>query len=502
MSDFERGAIFYTDGSARPNPGYTGWGVHGFYYTTEPSKKGTGLKRYTITKMGYMLTDMLKTQPTADTPVVLFQPTDYVTMFGTSGDYSTNNAGELDAIINALESVINRYPEYPVSRVLVYTDSEYVRNGLKEWVKLWQANHWVTSTGKPVSNRDNWLRLLKVEKELENLSIELTIRHISAHVGHLGNEIADRLALLGTLHATHGKHTCVRNLDPAQGFWKNDIERHPYLCHRRMYFNTGKEFNQPGVYYLADGAGEFIFGKKASDAVYSVVKLAEPEPVVEIIRNRQMDISNEFNQVAYMRMDAVFAASGFPEAPYRVIQKYNEVPLISDRKRNFSINFLDDVALTVIQRSTDLSQRAVDQIQLLEEILDLFASIQDSKALPQQEGNYSFYDVTGSFYQFTQKQKKKEVLLECGLNPAFVVGYTDHKLELEIKGKTLTLPLSLGLDLPPRNSLKKLESANPKVVLVSWFESETSLRYACIIQSDYGLGIWSNYFANRVLIAG
>ena len=67
---------------------------------------------------------------------------------------------------------------------------------------------------------------------------------------------------------------------------------------------------------------------------------------------------------------------------------------------------------------------------------------------------------------------------------------------------TAKFPIVLGLDILPRNNLKKIEEDNPVVTLVSWMDSATALRYAFVIESDKALGIWSNYFADRVLIIG
>lgn len=96
---------------------------------------------------------------------------------------TTNNRMELTAVIRALEAL-----KRPV-RVRVYTDSEYVRRGILEWIKGWKARGWLTADRKPVKNQDLWQRL----DELAAVhSIEW--HWVPGHAGVPGNERVDQLA--------------------------------------------------------------------------------------------------------------------------------------------------------------------------------------------------------------------------------------------------------------------------------------------------------------------
>ncbi len=66
---------------------------------------------------------------------------------------TTNNRMELTAVIRALEAL-----KRPV-RARVYTDSEYVRRGITEWLPAWKSRGWRTADRKPVKNQDLWERL-------------------------------------------------------------------------------------------------------------------------------------------------------------------------------------------------------------------------------------------------------------------------------------------------------------------------------------------------------
>jgi len=96
---------------------------------------------------------------------------------------TTNNRMELLAAINALEAL-----RRPMS-VRLYTDSNYLRHGITEWLPRWKARGWRTADKKPVKNQELWERL---EAALGRHRIEWC--WIRGHSGNPGNERADELA--------------------------------------------------------------------------------------------------------------------------------------------------------------------------------------------------------------------------------------------------------------------------------------------------------------------
>ena len=96
---------------------------------------------------------------------------------------TTNNRMELTAVIRALEAL-----RRPV-RVRLYTDSEYVRRGITEWLPEWKGRGWRTAARKPVKNQDLWERL-------DELAAPHRIEWhwVPGHAGVPDNERVDRLA--------------------------------------------------------------------------------------------------------------------------------------------------------------------------------------------------------------------------------------------------------------------------------------------------------------------
>ncbi|MGE0384594.1 MAG: ribonuclease HI [Gammaproteobacteria bacterium] len=137
----ERGLVeAFTDGACRGNPGPGGWGV--------------------LLRWGAHERRLSGAEP-----------------------HTTNNRMELTAVIRALQAL--KRP----SRVRVVTDSQYVRNGLVDWLPGWKRKGWKTADGKPVKNVDLW-------RELDALKVlhALELQWVRGHAGHPENEIADALA--------------------------------------------------------------------------------------------------------------------------------------------------------------------------------------------------------------------------------------------------------------------------------------------------------------------
>ena len=96
---------------------------------------------------------------------------------------TTNNRMELMAAIRALE-ILSRE-----CSVVLTTDSQYVRQGITEWMDGWKKRGWKTAAKKPVKNKDLWQRLDKAVKQHD-----IDWQWVKGHSGHEGNERADDLA--------------------------------------------------------------------------------------------------------------------------------------------------------------------------------------------------------------------------------------------------------------------------------------------------------------------
>ena len=136
--------IMYSDGACRGNPGPGGWGA--VLRFGEHEKKLHGGNRET-----------------------------------------TNNRMELTAAIEGLNALNE------TCAVQLYTDSQYVRKGVLEWLEGWKKRGWKTAAKQPVKNKDLWQLLDEAIQRHE-----ITWHWVKGHSGNEGNELADQLANLGT----------------------------------------------------------------------------------------------------------------------------------------------------------------------------------------------------------------------------------------------------------------------------------------------------------------
>ncbi len=106
-------------------------------------------------------------------------------LFGGEPD-TTNNRMELTAVIKGLEALTRS------CRVRIVTDSQYVKQGVTQWMARWRRNGWRTANKQPVKNRDLWEAL---DAQIGRHQVEW--QWVRGHSGHPENERADQLANQG-----------------------------------------------------------------------------------------------------------------------------------------------------------------------------------------------------------------------------------------------------------------------------------------------------------------
>ena len=96
---------------------------------------------------------------------------------------TTNNQMELMAAIKALVFFSKK------QKIRIYTDSNYVKEGITNWIKIWEKNNWKTANKKKVKNVDLWIKL----NTLSNFH-DIEWKWVKAHSGNLMNNMVDKLA--------------------------------------------------------------------------------------------------------------------------------------------------------------------------------------------------------------------------------------------------------------------------------------------------------------------
>lgn len=118
---------------------------------------------------------------------IIYPTGDILNIWGGESD-TTNNRMELMGAITALERTPTDTP------IQIWTDSSYVKNGITQWIDGWRAKGWKKANGKEVLNLDLWMRL---DNACQRRNIDW--QWIKGHAGHVGNEMADKLANDGVI---------------------------------------------------------------------------------------------------------------------------------------------------------------------------------------------------------------------------------------------------------------------------------------------------------------
>lgn len=478
-----QGLVLYTDGGCRPNPGFGGWGLHGYLFRDEAPKKGSGNPDHILTNRGYVTkVDWAKTGSNAQQHEVT--PVHYVDGYGSFLGDVTNNIAEIQATTSAL----NHAKEFVIESVLVITDSEHVIKGLSGWVDNWQRNGWVRADGSPISNVAYWQALIVVRDELRQRGVRVEIDWIKGHADFLGNELADKLATTGVMTSRKRMHRHEITTALAEGYWKYDADKHPMLNHRFMYMNTNAAHNQPGEYYIGNAGNEpELMGKRTSDGAYGLVRLCQPEPVVEMVRTRQIGCAGPIDLLLLVRLENLFR----PDIHQR-ITTYGDVVLVQPKGRTLDLEDLKEEPLVKELSRPGIAWRTVDAVAALSDLLDQYLAGDSGLAVT---------DLTPILYETSTKTDKKgETSTVCKLKPEFNVGFASLPVKAAYKvGAGLGLAdinVTLGIDMLDRNSLKRLEDKCPKVSLITWMEAEDAFRFATIVEAGDDKGIWAGVNSN------
>ena len=266
----DQAMVLYTDGGCGPtNPGNGEYGIHGYLYTSVKPKKGSGCSDHIPTADGYVSKEEAKTKS-----IVEVTPIHYIDEFGSMLKPCTNNIAELLSTTHGLRHA----HDYEISEVHILTDSEYVRKGMESWVDGWIANGWLKHDKTEPANVKYWKDLVEARDALINRGVKIRLTWVKGHSDEiddmhdvLGNIIADKLATLGVTAGTRGNTVNEKIVSNAEGYWKQTVEKHPFISNSRLFFNTVPESIRPGEYYLGEcGKDEDMLGKKTADGAFAI----------------------------------------------------------------------------------------------------------------------------------------------------------------------------------------------------------------------------------------
>ena len=511
-------AVLYTDGSAKPNPGYYGGSGHGYIYDEEDTvdkRINQSPNGFTLTNIGYITNEQNtvltggKLHEAAVNKVVSIsgslkqfynsvdelrylktvpvKPTHYLNGCYSGSDVGTNNIGELMGVIHTLGKLTDHSEVYDhLKKVILHIDSEYVIGLVNKCIGGQQPT---PNDGFP--NYVYRIDLYNILLEYTNNGIEICVKKILAHSGELGNELADRLAFLAMHASTVGDNIDKLSVLPAKGYWNYTVPgRHPFLLNRQIFF-AGVEDSAYHRYYVMKYSSDMEPGRKTGETLFGLIITAKQQEYIDSVLLEYQKHLGTTSIVSTVDLNQLY--SQFTSIYYEIfgasIYEYN--------KRNGALSALGHTRITAEVRPAGLANEALSKLSSLQWILEQVLG--NVEMLP----NMSTHDITNLFF-VTDTNKNKKVT-KCILSQQDI----SCNVALSIDSVNFNACLELGIDMPERNHIKRLETLNPNITLVCRKDSEYYIQYYVVISIDSTDGdgskdvsIWHNPYSSEVYLSG
>ena len=527
------GYVFYPDGGCRGQYEYGGAGIHGYRWNLTLTAKGIGHTSHSATFRGYspkaesfdfankeakaeiadmgrdefqqwLVQDSNKSNQGPESiaangiaymsnmnhrvPVERYYDCFVPLDFG-----GTNNTAELNAAIHCLERIVTEPGMDAAAIIVMRQDSRYVVDGYSVYLPNWISKDFMRKDGTTVSNKELWMRLHAISSAITARGTKIIFEWVEAHSTCPGNNSADELATAGVFTSKSAKAVAALDtsfrISEATDYWasRGDV-RNPMLCFRYGYLGIDMAEKERREYYLStQGKVADMNGKRTSDDGFSVVRCAPQKHIEEIVA-KQISLPREIDYRFQIDLDNVYGGAG------RYLDLYGTDFLhrALDHKRH--LQTFGKVLLTTELHPPYLVDRVFDNMDILADFLDSYKKPDEPTLLTT--------DITSDFFVCTEeavkvrKGEEARTKTVCSLKSEINVGYFKHATkgrwkEADGEIKECDLTLRLGVDLPDRNALRRLEDKNPKVYLLANTLGPGSFMYAVVIEAGDDVGIWS-----------
>lgn len=472
------GVVLYVDGGCRP--GYSnqpddkngGWGIHGYGYHIGNIPKTKMTKKDATTLYGYLPGDTVDHEKQ-------ITPKEYIDAYGSMTNRDTSDRAELRGFSEALKIIKEK--GYKQAHLLL--DNQYVIHGATGGYEKWSSHNWMRKDGTERPNKHIWEDIMQAFIPLKG-EVKFNIQWVNGHSGNLGNDRADYLATKGVYLGRNGFHNVSSiKYSPVAKYRNPEVVLNRLFCKTRWYFNTEDEnpiMSNDGryVYHVgAHGDDDTLVGKPMADSSAAVIYTKEKQSVLEDVRLRHRElIDNPLNHLCMARLDTLL----LPRIYEEIEQDGINVLSIAPRKLRFKgLCTIDEQEVTRIIEPSGLTFKLIQVHNHLQNELDNFL-----------KGQGCITDVTHHFYKHEEGKKGK---IDCKT----IIEPTMKKLELIAKldnnphVKEHLCRFTFGIDCPPKECFKALESRDPKVYIMTFHVSEFAFRYAMIIdipETDGGQG--------------
>ena len=508
----DKGMVLYLSHIANKATRNYGYGIQGYVFDNIVGKKGSGCQTDYLSDIGYFSKSQTAGLPddddTDDTAIPVkasddedavppqvmvkeplpskanpkVQILNYVEIASGGQDIRTRYHCELLIMIevfNRLILAIEKDPE--INTVILYTDTRMCLKIIQNQVELKENEY--RRNGQTIQQKELTQVMLSLYNRLnemligDNKKFKVTLSGDSVvNQGIIHAKAFASLAIFDT------QNYCDRIVAP-DGYWKNAAEPHPLTKNTYQFFRSNAARN-PGEMFMGGGIDPYRIGHRAPDVTFSYIKLNTPietvERIIEVI-NAEVE---EDDRIMYFNMNEFSKPRnskimlGFPR------------PFVKAHAWKLDYTIPPDSGVVYEKYPPGPAWRAFDELEGLKAIHEKFIGGE----LPE---NYQSFDITEVFYALDEKKKLR-------LKPEHTAQAKDVDINVTFKGTPVRIPVRLGIDAPFRNSLKKMEKNEPKLILICYEEEQGFLRYVTLMQTNEGSGVYagpySNLFISRLVL--
>jgi len=455
----------YVDGSCRPNPGYSGYGIHLIIGDTE--LKSTQIEgKYKLTDRGYASKSNLKLYPAKNE----YGIEKIIEVFGFKKDSNTNNRAELDAIIETYRLLpMLKLKEEEIEEVVILSDSKYALRYLDKIL-----NNTLELDSETI-NKD---KITELAAMVKICLLNTRVVKIKGHSDDLGNDRADLLALMGHKYNVRNPNEKegFKKIEEDKNFWKS-IEPDKDIFFGKSLFYFYNKLDK--TYFMFNYKQDKDIGKKLSAVYYALIKKKEEDKDIDLLIKTIKPFFKNEKTPFIVYLDTLKS-----KKLYKDFIRYGKDFLEVDIERNYRDTFVslktvtgDEIIREVYPQL--LSKKVNNNFESLEVIFSEFLYKDDKLKVK---------DITDMVY--TKNKKDKTII-----KPEFVNDKFKLKVKLDKKNFVYVYP---KYDTPPRNTLKRFESKEPKVYLLYKVYPKL-IEYYTLVDLEGTIILLTNFYANKII---
>lgn len=485
---------------------HIGVGIHGFFVTDEPAKKGYGLKNILPTRHGYVKGD------SKDLTVV-----DKVIDITSVCDKYPNAASVVTGLIEGACQVLELAIDSGVSSVFIGMSRVNLAAQLQTGCAKIKARDFKDTHGQALPYADALRRYLRAFDLLTEGKVTIVVKHVEiTDNGYLlAKSMADTAQRNGvSLVKGYAAEKNQISIVDANGYWNHDHGRHPLLCHPRLIYLSNGTFGKLEDYlYTMDYQKsndvkkdkhklEIEVGQLLADCRYAVVKPSEVDPLInQVAKKHSLFHRATHAHLAVIYLSAIFSKKGHANLTRFGVDVLSNTSFLTELKDGSGLMYTHDMPIP------RRSRRAALVFSQMEETLKQFeATVTEAKSFQFNSvlGIVTATEITDRLSTFTENTKGKRAYkphpdVELP-NVTMMVDAAYDDSNNPGQSLPVKIKLSIGYDMPTRNTVAALLNETFRAFVLVYRDTELTLRHMTVTMGDKGVAIWATPFAARTFI--